>query len=192
MKCLSIGQVYLYIEKELSAPENKKIEEHLRTCPKCRKALEERRLLLQAAESLPLWQIPPDFTQQVMTQIFPVKVPLSAWLKAASAGFISIIIVLFIYIMATGQNFSGLLINLNHTLWNLVKNFSLIFVKLFKLASIFVKMLQQFIGFLIKCFTWLTTIISPQVQIIIITVTIIFIVSSIFGIKRKLLIGEKA
>jgi len=192
MKCLSIGQVYLYIEKELSAPENKKIEEHLRTCPKCRKALEERRLLLQAAEGLPLWQIPPDFTQQVMTQIFPVKVPLSAWLKAASAGFISIIIVLFIYIMATGQNFSGLLINLNHTLWNLVKNFSLIFVKLFKLASIFVKMLQQFIGFLIKCFTWLTTIISPQVQIIIITVTIIFIVSSIFGIKRKLLIGEKA
>lgn len=191
MKCLSIGQVYLYIEKELSAPENKKIEEHLRTCPKCRKALEERRLLLQAAEGLPLWQIPPDFTQRVMTQIFPVKVPLSAWLKAASAGFISIIIVLFIYIMATGQNFSGLLINLNHTLWNLVKNFSLIFVKLFKLASIFVKMLQQFIGFLIKCFTWLTTIISPQVQIIIITVTIIFIVSSIFGIKRKLLIGEK-
>lgn len=192
MKCLSIGQVYLYIEKELSAPENKKIEEHLRTCPKCRKALEERRLLLQAAEGLPLWQIPPDFTQQVMTQIFPVKVPLSAWLKAASAGFISIIFVLFIYILATGQNFSGLLINLNHTLWNLVKNFSLIFVKLFKLASIFVKMLQQFIGFLIKCFTWLTTIISPQVQIIIITVTIIFIVSSIFGIKRKLLIGEKA
>lgn len=192
MKCLSIGQVYLYIEKELSAPENKKIKEHLRTCPKCRKALEERRLLLQAAEGLPLWQIPPDFTQQVMTQIFPVKVPLSAWLKAASAGFISIIIVLFIYIMATGQNFSGLLINLNNTLWNLVKNFSLIFVKLFKLASIFVKMLQQFIGFLIKCFTWLTTIISPQVQIIIITVTIIFIVSSIFGIKRKLLIGEKA
>ena len=192
MKCLSIGQVYLYIEKELSAPENKKIEEHLRTCPKCRKALEERRLLLQAAESLPLWQIPPDFTQQVMTQIFPVKVPLSAWLKAASAGFISIIFVLFIYILATGQNFSGLLFSLNHTLWNLVKNFSLIFVKLFKLASIFIKMLQQFIGFLIKCFTWLTTIISPQVQIIIITVTIIFIVSFIFGIKRKLLIGEKA
>lgn len=191
MKCLSIEQIYLYIEKELSASENKKIEEHLTACPKCKNAIEERKPLIKAAESLPLWQTPPDFTRQIMTKIFPDKVSLSQWLVTVSAGFISITLALFIFFLVTGQNLSGLLISLYHVLLNLVKNLSLLFVKLYKLASLFVNILQQFSEYLVKGFTLLTTIISPQVQIIIITITIILIASFIFGIKRKLLIGEK-
>ena len=144
MKCLSIEKVYLYIEKELSEAENKKIEEHLTTCPKCQRALEERNLLLQAAESLPLWQPPPDFTQQVMAKIFPTKVPISSWIKAISAGFTSIILALFIFLLASGQNLSGLLISFNQTLWNLIKNFALLFVKIFKLSTLLIKVIQQF------------------------------------------------
>lgn len=192
MKCLSIEQIYLYVEKELSAAQNKKIEQHLATCLKCKKALEERRLLLQAAESLPLWQTPPDFTQQVMARIFPAKVSLSAWLAAASAGFVSIVLALFFFFLVTGQNISGLLASLNQALWYFVRNISLISVKLLKLASLFVKLLQQFSEYLIKGFTLLTTIISPEVQIIVITITIILVASSVYGIRKKLLVGEKA
>jgi len=192
MKCLSIEQIYLYVEKELSAAQNKKIEQHLATCLKCKKALEERRLLLQAAESLPLWQTPPDFTQQVMARIFPAKVSLSAWLTAASAGFVSIILAIFIFFLVTGQNISGLLASLNQALWYFVRNISPISVKLLKLASLFVKLLQQFSEYLIKGFTLLTTIISPEVQIIVITITIILVASSVYGIRKKLLVGEKA
>lgn len=191
MKCLSIEKVYLYIEKELSEAENKKIEEHLTTCPKCQRALEERNLLLQAAESLPLWQPPPDFTQQVMAKIFPTKVPISSWIKAISAGFTSIILALFIFLLASGQNLSGLLISFNQILWNLIKNFALLFVKIFKLSTLLIKVIQQFFGFLINGFTSLTAIISPQVQIIIIAISIIVILTLIFGIKRKLFIGER-
>ena len=192
MKCLSIEQIYLYVEKELSAAQNKKIEQHLATCLKCKKALEERRLLLQAAESLPLWQTPPDFTQQVMARIFPAKVSLSAWLTAASAGFVSIILAIFIFFLVTGQNISGLLASLNQALWYFVRNISPISVKLLKLVSLFVKLLQQFSEYLIKGFTLLTTIISPEVQIIVITITIILVASSVYGIRKKLLVGEKA
>lgn len=192
MKCLSIEQIYLYVEKELSAAQNKKIEQHLATCLKCKKALEERRLLLQAAESLPLWQTPPDFTQQVMARIFPAKVSLSAWLAAASAGFVSIVLALFFFFLVTGQNISGLLASFNQALWYFVRNISLISVKLLKLASLFVKLLQQFSEYLIKGFTLLTTIISPEVQIIVITITIILVASSVYGIRKKLLVGEKA
>jgi len=192
MKCLSIEQIYLYIEKEFSAAQNKKIEQHLATCLKCKKALEDRRLLLQAAESLPLWQTPPDFTQQVMARIFPAKVSLSAWLTAASAGFVSIILAIFIFFLVTGQNISGLLASLNQALWYFVRNISPISVKLLKLASLFVKLLQQFSEYLIKGFTLLTTIISPEVQIIVITITIILVASSVYGIRKKLLVGEKA
>ncbi|NIO49960.1 MAG: hypothetical protein GTN73_11095 [Candidatus Aminicenantes bacterium] len=192
MKCLSINQIYLYIEKELSLSENKKIEEHLATCRKCKKALEERRPLLQASENLPLWKTPPDFTQQVMARIFPLRVPLSAWLTAAYAGLGSTTLAIFILFLVAGQHFSSLLTSLNHSLWNFVRNLSPVFVKLVKVASLFIKALQQFFGYIIKTFTSLTTIISPQVQIIIITIAIILIAFSIYGIKRKILIGEKA
>lgn len=192
MKCLSIEQIYLYIEKELSLSESKKIEEHLATCRKCKSALEERRPLLQASASLPLWQTPPDFTQQVMARIFPIKVPLSSWLTAAYAGLGSISLAIFILFLVTGQNFSTFLTGLNHSLWNFVRNLSPVFVKLFKLASLFVRALQQFFEYIIKAFASLTTIISPQVQIIIITLAIVLIAFSIYGIKRKILIGEKA
>lgn len=192
MKCLNIEQIYLYIEKELSLGENKKIEEHLTICPKCKKALEERRLLLQATESLSLWQTPPDFTQQVMARIFPAKVSLKAWLGAVSTGFVSLILALFIFFLATGQNLSSLALSFYDTILNLIRNFSPIFVKLIKLASLFLKILQQLSEYIIKGFTLLTTIISPEIQIIIITITIILIASSIYGIRKKLLVGEKA
>ena len=192
MRCLSIEQIYLYIEKELSLSENKEIEEHLAACQKCKKALEERKPLLQASEGLPLWQTPPDFTQQVMARIFPPRVPISAWLTAAYAGFGSIILAIFSLFLVTSQNFSGFLTSLNHGLWNFVRNISPVFVKLFKVASLFVKVLQQFFEYIIKAFASLTTIINPRIQIIIITIAIIFIAFSIYGIKRKILIGEKA
>ena len=192
MKCLTIEQIYLYIDKELSAAQNKKIEEHVTTCPKCKKAVEERRLLAQAAESLPLWQTPPDFTQQIMARIFPAKVSFFAWLAAASAGFASIIVALFTFFLVSGQNLSGLIVSLNHTLWNFVRNLSLFFVKLFKLAFLSLKILPQFFGYIIKGFVSLTTIISPQVQIIVITITIILIAFFIYQIRRKILIGEEA
>jgi len=191
MKCLSIEQVYLYIEKELSPSENTKIEEHLSTCQKCRDALEERKPLLQAAESLPLWETPPGFTQQVMARIFPPRVPISAWLTAAYVGFGLIILAIFSLFLVTGQNFSGFLTSLNHSLWNFVRNISPFFVKLLKVASLFVKVLQQLLGYIIKAFASLTTVISPQVQLIIITIAIILIAFSIYGIKRKILIGEE-
>ena len=191
MKCLSIEQVYLYLEKELSPSENIRIEEHLSTCQECKNALDERKPLLQAAERLPLWETPPGFTQQIMARIFPPRVPISAWLTAAYIGSGSIIIAILSLFLVTGQNFSGFLTSLNHSLWNFVRNISPFFVKLFKVATVLVKALQQLFGYIIKAFASLTTIISPQVQLIIITIAIILIAFSIYGIKRKILIGEE-
>lgn len=192
MKCLGIDQIYLYLEKELASEENKKIEEHLNTCLKCKNALEERSLLLRAADSLPLWQLPPDFSQQVMTRIFPAKVTLREWLTAVAVGFSSITGTLLAFFMLTGQNLTTFLSNVSHTLWNSLRNIVLIFVKLFKLASLLINVFQQFAGYLFDNFARLTTLIRPEVQIIIVTFSIILVVSLIFGIKRKILIGEKS
>ncbi len=191
MRCLRIEQIYLYLEKELPPAEEREIHKHLAACPKCKKAVEERRVLLQAAESLPLWKTPPDFTQQVMARIFPKRASPLAWLGAAASGFASMILAIVIFALVTGQSLSSLIISIYHTSLDFLKNLPPLFAKILKVASLLVKILQQLVELLVKGLTLLTTIISPQVQIILIAVAIIFIASSIYGIRRKLLIGEK-
>lgn len=192
MKCLGIDQIYLYLEKELSSEEKNKIEEHLSVCLKCKNAFEERSLLLQAADSLPLWQPPPDFTQQVMAKIYPDKVTLREWLTAVAVGFSSVIAALFAFFMITGQNLMTFLHSSSHILWNSVKNVALIFAKLFKLASLLINIIGQLAGYILENFARLTSLISPEIQIIIITFSIILFTSIIIGIRRKILIGEKS
>lgn len=192
MKCLGIDQVYSYLEKELSSEENKKIEEHLATCLKCKKALEERSLLLQAADSLPLWQIPPDFTQQVMARVYPDKVTLRQWLTAVAVGTSSIVATLLAFFIFTGQNLTTFLSGITHTLWNLVRNIAIIFIKFFKIASLLITVARQLVEHLFENFARLTTLISPEVQISIITFSILLFTFLILGIRRKILIGEKS
>lgn len=192
MKCLGIDQVYSYLEKELSSEENKKIEEHLTTCLKCKNALEERRLLLQAADSLPLWQIPPDFTQQVMARVYADKVTLRQWLTAVAVGTSSIVATLLAFFILTGQNLTTFLSSITHTLWNLVRNIAIIFIKLFKIASLLITVARQLVEHLFENFARLTTLISPEVQISIITFSILLFTFLILGIRRKILIGEKS
>jgi len=192
MKCLGIDQIYSYLEKELSSEENKKIDKHLATCLKCKNALEERSLLLRAADSLPIWQTPPDFTQQVMARIFPEKVTLREWLTAVAVGSSSIIVALLAFFILTGQNLTTFLSSTTHTLWNFVKNVSLIFVKLFKIASLLITVARQLAEYLFENIARLTTFVSPEVQIIIIAFSILLFTFLILGIRRKMLIGEKS
>ena len=190
MRCFTLQQIYLYLEKELAPSENQKIEEHLRRCSKCKKSLEERRFLLKAVESFPSWQVPPGFTQQVMDKIFLTKVSFWRWLAVSAAGFLTFILSTFIYLKTTGQNLSSLSINLYHILWDQTKNISLILIKLFKLASLSLKILYQLGQLILKGFLQLTTVVSPEVQILIITILII-ITTLIYGMGRKFLTGEK-
>ncbi|MFB0565525.1 MAG: anti-sigma factor [Candidatus Aminicenantaceae bacterium] len=191
MNCPSADQIYSYLENELTSSENKAIEKHLLICLKCRKALEVRKFLLQAIETLPSWQVPSGFSQQVMDRIFPVKVSIRGWLTAFASGFVAFVLGFFIYVLATGQNLSSLLINLNQSLLEQAKSISLVFIKFFKLISVSLKIIHQLSGQFIKALTLLTTLFSPEVQIIIIIFTLILITFSIYGIGRKFLIGEK-
>jgi hypothetical protein len=191
MKCLSVEQIYLYIENELSPAQNREIKEHLAICQKCRDAFEERKLLDRAAKSLPLWELPPEFTRQVMARISPVKTLPSAWIKTATAALASISVALLVVYLATGQNLSTLVFGLNHSLWNYVRNFLPALLKIFKLASLIFEVIQQFAGYLLKLFSWLKALTTFQVQLTISIIGVISIAIFIYGIKRIVLIGEK-
>lgn len=192
MTCLRIDQIYLYLEKELTPSENKKIEEHLASCLKCKNAIDERKILLKASESLPLWELPSDFSRQVMSRIFPEKVSLRTWATAAALGFSSFILILLAFFLLTGKNLADLFIDLGHAQLNPVRNLLILFVKLVKLASILVKVIVQFSRLLFEAFALLTTILNPETQIILILITVILSASLFYGVRRKFMTGEKA
>jgi len=191
MNCLSLEQMYLYLEQELSSVENKNIEDHLAACSKCQNALEERRILMEAAVSLPPFEVPRDFAQEVMARIFQKKSPRLGWLIATVISFASLVLVLVIFTLATKQNLSTLFVRLNYRLWNYVQDISLFFAKFFKFLLLFIKILGQLFGELLKSISFLTELIPWEVPFILfIFFLLILIAVSLIG-RRRPLTGEK-
>jgi hypothetical protein len=191
MSCLSVEHIYMYLEKQLSASENKRIEKHVSSCLKCQKVIEERELLLQAVESLPSWKVPSNFAQQVMESISPVKVSWWSWLSTLAGGFLTFLVAFTIYILATGQNVSSLFISLYQIFWGQIKNSSLVFIKFFKVISALLLTVRQLLESLFKGLLQILTIIKPEVQILIVVIFILASFFIIYGVRRKFMIGEK-
>ncbi len=192
MNCLRIDQVYLFLEGELSSEENRSIEDHISSCEKCRKAVEERKLLVEASQSLPVWETPQDFTQRVLAHIFPKRITLRDWIVTASIGLSSAVLAFFVVYLISGHNLADLFINLNRTGLSLFQNIVVVMVKTAKLISVGIQVILKIVSLILKGFASLTTILSPELQIGLIAFSVIFTALLLFGAKRKLLTGEKA
>jgi predicted anti-sigma-YlaC factor YlaD len=192
MNCVRIDQVYLFLEGELSTEENRSIKDHISTCEKCRKAVEERKLLIEASQSLPVWEIPQDFTQRVLAHIFPKKITLRDWIVTASIGLSSAVLAFFVVYLISGHNLADVFINLNRTVLSFFQNIIVVLVKTAKLISVGIQVILKIISLILKGFASLTTILSPELQIGLIALSAIITALLLFGVKRKLLAGEKA
>jgi len=190
MKCLQNKQIYLYLEKELPVPETTLIREHLKECPLCRKAVKERKVFIKAAESLPSLKVPPDFSRQVMGQIFPLKIPVRASILAVTACFSVMLTALFILFLSSGQNLVNILISLNHSVLNFSKDALVVSAKISKLAVLLIKTIFQGIQQVFNYLASLTSILGPELQIILIILSLAIFTILLFGLKNKILIGE--
>ncbi len=191
MECLGADQIYLYLEGELNKGETAVIKEHLSVCPGCRKALADSKLLLQTASSLPAWDVPPGFTQQVMGHLFPFRPALSQVLLTATIGSFFIITGLLFTFIYSGQSLFNFLVSLNRTIFEGLSSLTVLGARLIKLAALVVKVLYRFSGYLWESFGRLTNILSPEVQAGLIIFTLFISASLYVGFKRKLLVGEK-
>lgn len=190
MNCLSADRIYLFLENELSAFDTADIQEHLASCTKCRKAVDKRQALLRAVELLPRWKTPPDFTQRVMALIFPEPAPLKQWVQAFAAGGSSLVLSFLIVFVLSGKNLGHLLLEVGHSLIIFGRNASVIVAKLAKLISVCAGIIAQMVQFLARGVGVWTTIISPEVQILLLTFTLIVSVSLFFGVRRLFVHGE--
>jgi predicted anti-sigma-YlaC factor YlaD len=192
MNCLRIDQIYLYLEGELSSSEYRSIKDHISSCEKCRRAVQERKRLIEASQSLPLWVTPPQFTQRILDRIFPQRITLRDWIITASVGLSSTVLAFFVVYLVSGQNLAHLFINLNQTALNLFQNVIVVLVKTAKLISVGVQVIFKIASLILKGFVSLSTFLSPEIQIGLTALTVIAMALLLIGAKRKLFAGEKA
>ena len=191
MSCLSVNEIYLYLEDELSAEERASIEKHISACESCRILLEDRKRMMQAVRSLPSLDIPADFTQQVMAKVFPLRSPVRIWIAGLATGFSLMMFIFLAIFLQSDLSFSGTFVRFNSSLWTFVKNLSVFTVKLIKIASVVFGILVQFVSFVFKTLGNLTTLIRPEFQIFLIILTVILFIATVFMMRRKIWTGDK-
>jgi hypothetical protein len=191
MSCLKVHQVYLYLEDELPSDERASVEKHISSCEPCKILLEDRKAMMHAVETLPHLVLPTDFTQKVMDKIFPRVSSVRVWVAGLATAF-SLMMFLFLAIyLQSDFSLSGIFVHLNSGLWAFVKNLSVFTAKVFKIASVIFEMLVQFVSFVFKALASLTTLIRPEFQIFLITLTVIISISALYMMRRKIWTGDK-
>lgn len=190
MNCLTIDQVYLYLENELTPEESSGIGDHIVSCEKCRTAVEDRRILMEAAESLPPLQVPPDFSQQIMARIFPQKSQIRIWIAALATGFSLVVAIFLAAFLQSDFSLSGAFIQLNRSLWSFVSNLSVFFIKLIKIISLTFNLLVQLTSYFYKALVGLTSVVGIEVQITLIILTVLLSLTAAYGVRRKIWSGE--
>ncbi len=191
MNCLTVNEIYLYLEDELSIEEREAIEKHIPVCESCRILIEDRKKMMQAVRSLPPLDMPADFTQQVMARVFPCRSPVRIWIAGLATAFSLMMFIFLAIFLQSDISFSGTFVQMNSSIWTFVKNLSVFVVKLFKVVSVIFGILVQFFGFVFKTLSNLTTLIRPEFQIFLIIFTIILSLSTLFMMRRKIWTGDK-
>jgi len=191
MKCLSVEKIYLYLEKELTSHENIQIQKHLASCPKCRSAVHERMTIIQAVSAFSDFEVPSDFAQKVMERIYTKKVTLLSWLGAIAAGFVLSAFTGFAYLLLSGQSQSQTFLQMNSLIVDVISTITMLWVKLLKFAAITSSLIRKFFSYILKPLTHFTSVISPEIQIILSTVFLMFLILLVYSLRKKILIGEK-
>jgi hypothetical protein len=191
MRCLSVGEIHSYIDADMPSDELARIRSHLESCPRCRAAEADLRCLNSAATSLPPLTSPPNFVQQIMAAVFPLRVPFHRVLLAAAGGFSAIFLFLLGMFIVSGDNLLNFLMNINQSALNATQEIIVVTAKVIKLLSIFIKVLVQFSGFLLEKLTGMANLVRMEIQIALIATMISIMAALVIRKRRKHLIGNR-
>ena len=193
MNCASIGRIYDYLDGSLTAGERAAFEAHLAGCPGCRRALDERRAIAEAATSLPPLEVPDEFILGVMSRLdlsAPEKAPakrargfrLAPALTAASAlGAVAIVVSLI-----TGNGLFGILLGLARSLRTTTLSSIQGILKAARVVIHLGKMAADFLSGLIEGVGIATSFIGPEVQVVVVATVLIGTLAAGIAYGRKL------
>ena len=171
MNCPNGGRtaerIYAYLDGEIQGAEARAFEEHLAACPTCSRAVEARRLIAEAAGSLPPFQVPDGFATSVMARVpsRAARKPLLRRPRAWAAGAAGAALAGAGWVLLTGRNFSDVVLGASRFLWGNVQGLATLAAKSYSYAALAVKVLAKLAGQALEGFKVLSSFISLEVQI---------------------------
>lgn len=170
MNCLRPEEIYAHLEGGLDPAASQEIERHLAACPACRACLEQRRLIQQAAESLPPIPVPADFAAGILARLEPgedaalPRLSLRGWLAATFAGAGTFGLALVLLALFSGHNLGSYLLRLSQALIGYLQDATAAAAKMAKYILIFLRIAEEFAGAAIDIFKRASGFIGPEVQ----------------------------
>ena len=191
MNCLRPEEIHRYLEDEMEFSEARNVKRHLAACGKCREAFEEREILMKAVHGMPDIEIPGDFAVRIMERVPHAKEPALGWLAAFLVGVPVSVGAGFIYLLASGQSLAHDMVGGGKNMWSGLKDATLFFVKLMKLAGIAIHLFVQFAGRIFETIANFAHHVDPAAlgggMVILLAATTLFV----FGIRKKIYPGEE-
>ncbi len=189
MTCLKINDLYDYLEDWLSPERTKDVDEHLRSCRICRRAVEERRLIAKAASTLPAFEVPEDFPERVMARLPQLKARSASWLIAL-VSVSSLFTLISVVLIASGRSALEFLAGASQTFWESAKTAAVLTAKLAALVSLTGKTLRSLLEAGTKGLSVLTSLVHPGLQVFILVLALGVLASLFYGMRKKLSIGD--
>jgi anti-sigma factor RsiW len=190
MSCLKIADIYAYLEGDLAPGQRDQSEKHLSGCPRCRAAVEERRLLGEAFSGLPPLDLPADFTERVMAAVAPARRLLPAWLIILLSGS-SAASLLFILFLRSGRNLLSFLSGIDNALWAYTKSAAVFAAKAVTLISTVGKALQPVGRAIGKTLFELASVFSPAALVAIVITICAMLTAFFYLLGKKFRPGER-
>jgi anti-sigma factor RsiW len=189
MTCLKISDLYDYLEEGFSPERMKDVEEHLHGCRRCRRAVEEIRLIAEAASTLPAFEVPEDFPGRVMSRLPRLKAWSSGWLIALVSAS-SLLTLISVFLIASGRSALEYFASASQTFWESAKTAAVLTAKLAALVSLTGRTLRSLLETGTKGLSVLTSLIHPGFQVVILILVLGILISLFYGMRRKLSIGD--
>jgi anti-sigma factor RsiW len=189
MSCLKISDLYEYLEDGLSPERTNEVKEHLRFCRGCRRAVKERRVIAEAASTLPPFEVPEDFPERVMSRISGLRTRSSGWLIGLVSGSSLLTLISVIWI-ASGRNVLEFFASASQTFWETAKNAAVLTAKLAALVSLAGRTLRSLLEAGTKGLSMLTSLFHPGIQILIFVLALGILASLFYAMRKKFSIGD--
>jgi hypothetical protein len=192
MSCLRPDRMDLYLEGELDPAERRELEAHLRLCPGCREALEDRRAWERAFSSLPPIEVPPGFAAAVMARVPAERRHAFGWLAVSLSMAAVLFAALLGYHLVTGESLAGILLSAGRSLAGLAGLVVTLAAKAFGLVSVLLDVAADFGKVLWKGLGALGSVYRPEVIgiILVLAFGLSFLVA--FGVKKIVSLGERS
>lgn len=189
--CSDAETLYLYLEGELDPFECRGLEAHLKSCPACREALAERRLLHEAFTSLPPFEVPPDFALSVMDRLPEAAGEKAGWLAPLASGLAALVVGLMGFYILTGESLSDVLVAVSRSFSSGFGRLLPLFAKLLKVGALLLDVASGFVTMLGKgLVTFLSSLGTDGIGLIL-GLGLLLSLLLFFGAKRLLSLGEK-